>query len=63
MVVIHQKVNISIPDYCPKCDYKLNHVNALNSRAKSYLVYCPNFNCKFCREYKMCSNCGGLVCL
>lgn len=63
MVYINTKIKISIPVYCPKCDHKLNHVNALDSKAKVYLVYCPNSGCRFAREFKKCPNCGELICV
>lgn len=54
---------ISIPDYCPICDERLYHVNALDTKAKCYIVFCKNPKCRFCQEYKQCQNCGELVCL
>jgi len=63
MVQISNRVSLSIPDYCPICDHKLNHVNALDTKARVYFVYCPNSGCRFAREYKKCPNCGELICL
>lgn len=45
---------IYIIDFCPKCDYKLNHINALNTEAKIYIVYCSH--CSFCIEYEKNNN-------
>ena len=63
MVQIQKNISLSIPDYCPKCNYRLCHVNALDTRAKVYFVYCPDSGCRWCREYKQCSNCGELICI
>jgi len=63
MVQIQKKISLSIPDYCPLCGNKLKHVNALDDKAKVYFVYCPNYGCRWCREYKQCLNCGELICL
>lgn len=64
MVVVNAKITLSIPDFCPECGGKLNHVNALDTKAKVYMIFCKNpKSCRFCREYKLCPNCGVLVCL
>ena len=60
---INKNKLFTIPSNCPKCDTKLRHVNALNTEAKCYFVYCPIPQCRFCREYKICPNCGEYVCL
>ena len=36
---------------CPKCGSELTHINALNSEAKMYIVYCKNNNCGFTKDY------------
>lgn len=51
-MLIQTKIQISIPDYCPKCDHKLYHVNALDTEARIYLVWCPNYSCRYCVEYE-----------
>ena len=64
MVLIKKNIQVSIPDYCPECGERLHHVNALDTRAKVYMVFCRNSkNCRYCREYKPCPNCGELICL
>lgn len=52
-----------IPNYCPKCDSKLYHINALKTKARSYMVYCSVNGCNWLREFKKCSHCGEFVCL
>lgn len=42
---------IKIPVYCPICASKLRNVNALDTEAEIYFVWCPNSNCKFCKEW------------
>jgi NAD-dependent DNA ligase len=42
---------IKIPVYCPLCATKLHHVNALDTEAKIYMVYC--LNCRFCKEWDL----------
>lgn len=57
-----QKIDLrSIPEYCPKCDSKLEIINALNTKAKCVIVHCKN--CSWVREFKKCSCCGELVCI
>lgn len=56
MVSIQTKVIIEIPKYCPKCEEKnvvskLNHVNAINTKAKLYMVFCFNPKCNYCRDF------------
>ena len=67
-MLINTKIQFSIPKYCPECETKntksiLHHVNALDTKAKIYMVFCSNPKCRFCREYKKCPNCGELLCL
>lgn len=62
MVLLRTKIQLSIPDYCPECKNSLHHVNALDTKAKIYMVFCKNLKCKYCREYKPCPNCGELIC-
>jgi len=56
MVQISNRVSLSIPDYCPKCGYKLYHVNALDTKAKIYMVWCPDSTCRYCVEYEKNDN-------
>lgn len=58
-----KKLELVIPNICPVCEFKLKHVNALDTEAEVYFVYCPNTGCRWCREYKKCPNCGELICL
>ena len=60
MVLIAKKNN-KIPLECPICGNKLNHVNALDTECKRYMVYCSKTGCRFCREYEIKK--GVLVCL
>ena len=46
----YQKIK-EILDYCPICGNKLNHVNAIETEARLYLVWCSNFNCRFVKDY------------
>ena len=68
MIISQKKALFSIPSFCPECEKKgmvsrLKHVNALDSEAKVYMVFCANPKCRFCREYKLCPSCGEYVCL
>ena len=63
MILIKAKNQVSIPDYCPKCGERFYHVNALNTKARSYIIFCRNPKCRYCREFKPCPNCGELICL
>lgn len=51
-MLIQKKLTVSISEYCPKCDHKLNHVNALDTEAKIYFCWCPNYKCRFCVEFE-----------
>lgn len=56
MVAIQTKIVVSIPKYCPECEKKnvlskLNHVNAIDTEAKLYMVFCLNPKCRFCKDY------------
>ena len=42
---------IKIPDLCPKCGEKLQHVNALDTKAHCYMVWCNNLDCRFVQDY------------
>ena len=59
MVLIPQFTKLGIPNLCPKCNGKLYHVNALDTKAKIYMVFCLNTNkrgkyvCKFCKEWRL----------
>lgn len=59
MVIIKTKFLQRILERCPKCDGKLHHVNALDTKAKIYMVFCLNTNkrgkltCRYCREYTL----------
>lgn len=58
MVFIKTKILKSIPHYCPNCNGKLHHVNALDTKAQLYMVFCLNTNgkgklvCKYCQEWR-----------
>jgi len=60
-MVLIPKLKNNILSKCPKCKNKLNHVNALDTEAKIYMVWCPKLKCRFCREYQFKK--GVLVCL
>lgn len=67
-MLIKTKIRTAILRCCPECEKRntrsvLHHVNALDTRAKVYMVFCSNPKCRFCREYKPCPNCGEMVCL
>ena len=47
---------LSIPICCPKCDHRLCHVNALDTEAKIYMVWCPESTCRYCVEYEKSGN-------
>lgn len=51
MVLI--KIKTIIPDMCPLCGKKLNHVNALDTEYKTYMVYCKNSRCRYCKEWRL----------
>lgn len=53
MVYIQTKIYMKIPQECPKCGNKLHHVNALDTKAQIYIVFCLNrpHKCKWCKEY------------
>lgn len=53
----------ALPSFCPDCDSKLKHVNAIDTKARTYFIYCPNSGCKWCREFKVCPSCGEWICL
>lgn len=48
-----QVIEFRILPFCPKCGGALSHVNALDTEARLYLVWCPNFRCRFVREYTL----------
>lgn len=60
-MIIKTKIQTSIPSKCPKCNSELHHVNALDTRARVYMIFCRNTKCKYAREYKPCRNCGELI--
>ena len=60
-MVLIPKLKNNIPSKCPICQNKLNHVNALDTEAKIYMVWCSNTKCRFCREYTLKE--GVLICL
>jgi hypothetical protein len=47
-----RKEDVRVLEYCPLCSTKLRHVNALDTEAKIYFVYCPQPKCRYCEEYK-----------
>ena len=56
MVSIQTRVMINIPLFCPDCDKKnvvskLYHVNAIDTKAKLYMVFCLNPKCRFCQDF------------
>lgn len=51
----------ALPDICPKCNCRLKHVNAIDTEAKTYFIYCPNSGCRYAVEYRICKSCGGWV--
>lgn len=62
MTTIRTKIYYaSIPSICPECNARLHHVNALNTRARVYMVFCTNKKCRYCREFKPCPKCGELL--
>jgi hypothetical protein len=44
---------IEIPIFCPWCSTKLKHVNAIDTEAKIYFVYCPQPKCRYCKEWRL----------
>ena len=62
-MLIHKKPLISIPILCPKCNNKLHHVNALDTEAKIYMVFCLNYKCRYCVEYEKDVNGDIFICL
>ena len=56
MVSIQSRTIISIPLICPECEKKnviskLNHVNAIDTEARLYMVFCLNPKCRYCQDY------------
>lgn len=53
MVAIQTKIYYynKVPSICPKCKSNLHHVNALNTSAKVYMVFCTNPKCKYCEDW------------
>ena len=41
-----------IPSFCPKCESKLHHVNALDTNAEIYMIFCTNPKCKYCEDWR-----------
>lgn len=60
-MVLIAKLKNGIPLKCPICNNRLNHVNALDTEVKRYMVYCSKSKCRFCREYEIIK--GVLICL
>lgn len=52
MVAI-EKPKTVIPDICPECGENLHHVNALDSEAGLYMVFCRNLKCKWCKNWRL----------
>ena len=61
MVLIQQKNQLSIPSLCPECGGKLHHVNALNTEAKVYIVFCRNTKCKYCQDWNKKVTVKGII--
>lgn len=51
MVYIQQNKSFSIPNVCPECNERLHHVNALDTKAKIYMVFCRNPKCRYCQDW------------
>lgn len=52
MVKLLLKKKLIIPSLCPKCGSKLNHVNAIDTEAEVYIVFCTNSKCRYCKDWK-----------
>lgn len=54
MVMIYIKKTV-IPTLCPKCGGKLTHVNAIDTEAKLYMVFCKSNpeKCRWCKNWKL----------
>lgn len=61
MVLIHQKNQLSIPNLCPECGNSLHHVNALDTKAKVYMVFCRNPKCKYCQDWNKTITVKGII--
>ena len=55
-MLIQTEMLLSIPIHCPKCDHRLYHVNALDTKAKIYMIWCPESTCRYCVEYEKNGN-------
>lgn len=62
MVLIQSKPTaLSIPSICPECGEKLHHVNALDTKAKVYMVFCRNSKCKYCQDWNKKTTVKGII--
>ena len=53
MVLIRTNLVLELPNKCPNCDAKLEHINALKTEAKLYMVFCKNPKCRYCAEIQV----------
>lgn len=51
------KKNVKIPSLCPVCGEKLEHINALDTKARMYLVYCKSHTCRYVQDYYLIETC------
>ena len=61
MVLIRTKNQLSIPDKCPECGESLYHVNALDTKAKVYIVFCRNPKCRYCQDWNKKTTVKGII--
>lgn len=53
MVLIRTNLVIELPKECPKCGRKLHYVNALETEARLFMVFCKNSKCRYCSEVQI----------
>ena len=57
-ILVRTNLVLELPSKCPNCEGKLNHVNALKSEAKLYMVFCRNPKCRYCAEIQIRTHLG-----
>lgn len=59
MVFIRTNLVLELPNRCPNCgDKSLEHVNALKTEAKLYMVFCRNPKCRYSAEIQVRTSLG-----